>query len=188
VTLVDTAGVQATFDLVEREGIGRTLEGLRAADAVILVLDASRPIGDADLDLLARTAQARRLVLINKIDELAAWGAEELPLGEAPVLSLSLKTGSGTAALRSALAAVLTGEQRGEHSEPPAITNVRHVALLEAVAESLARAGQAASDGLSEEFVLTDLQHARDNLEAITGRRPDESLLHHIFQRFCIGK
>jgi tRNA U34 5-carboxymethylaminomethyl modifying GTPase MnmE/TrmE len=52
------------------------------------------------------------------------------------------------------------------------------------------RANAALQDGrgLSEEFVLADLQDARSALEEVTGRRTPEDVLAHIFERFCVGK
>jgi tRNA modification GTPase len=75
--------------------------------------------------------------------------------------------------------------------DPPAITNLRHLALLERAHEALSRARAAAGAGgdtLPEEFVLADLQDARAALEEISGRRTSEDVLSHIFSRFCIGK
>ena len=72
-----------------------------------------------------------------------------------------------------------------------AVTNVRHIELLDRARRALDRARQAidASQGmLSEEFVLADLQDARNAFEEITGKRTAEDLLEHIFSRFCIGK
>ena len=39
-----------------------------------------------------------------------------------------------------------------------------------------------------EEFVLSDLQAARSCLDDVVGTRTSEDVLHHIFDRFCIGK
>jgi tRNA modification GTPase len=56
----------------------------------------------------------------------------------------------------------------------------------------MTRARDAALDpsgrSMSEEFVLADLQTARQTLEEITGRRTPDDVLAHIFSRFCIGK
>jgi len=71
------------------------------------------------------------------------------------------------------------------------VTNVRHAALLERARDALRRASEAidAPGGpVSEEFILTDLQDAREALEEVTGKRTSEDLLRHIFSRFCIGK
>jgi tRNA U34 5-carboxymethylaminomethyl modifying GTPase MnmE/TrmE len=41
---------------------------------------------------------------------------------------------------------------------------------------------------MPEEFVLADLQSAREALEEVTGKRTADDVLIHIFSRFCIGK
>jgi tRNA modification GTPase len=72
-----------------------------------------------------------------------------------------------------------------------AVTNIRHIELLERARHALERAKQALSSAegqLPEEFVLADLQAARHAFEEITGKRTDEDVLAHIFARFCIGK
>jgi len=71
------------------------------------------------------------------------------------------------------------------------VTNMRHAALLERAQDAVGRARDAldASAGtLPAEFVLADLQLARNAFEEITGRRTPEEVLAHIFSRFCIGK
>jgi tRNA modification GTPase len=76
-------------------------------------------------------------------------------------------------------------------ADPPAITNVRHIALVERAHEALLRAQSAvggSGERLSEEFVLADLQDARAALEQVSGRRTPDDLLAHIFSRFCVGK
>ncbi len=48
VLLADTAGLRATADDVEREGIRRASARAARADLRVLVLDASRPLPSAD--------------------------------------------------------------------------------------------------------------------------------------------
>ena len=62
-TLVDTAGVRSTTDLVEREGVLRAEKAIAAADVVVVVLDASAPLTEADRDLLEATAARPRVVV-----------------------------------------------------------------------------------------------------------------------------
>ena len=64
------------------------------------------------------------------------------------------------------------------------------IALVERAREALLRARHAAraeGGSLSEEFVLADLQAARNALEEISGRRAPEDLLEHIFRAFVSG-
>jgi len=76
--LVDTAGIRASEDEVEQEGVVRARKAAGVADLVMLMLDQSRPLEESDWNLLQETAAAPRIVVINKIDLPAVWTAEEL--------------------------------------------------------------------------------------------------------------
>ena len=76
--LVDTAGIRASDDEVEREGVMRARGAAGVADLVVLVLDQSRPLEDVDRALMRETASSPRIVVVNKIDLAPAWPAEEL--------------------------------------------------------------------------------------------------------------
>jgi tRNA modification GTPase TrmE len=76
--LIDTAGIRASNDEVEREGVTRARGAAGVADLVVLVLDRSRPLEEVDRALLQEPAAAARVVVVNKIDLAPAWRAEEL--------------------------------------------------------------------------------------------------------------
>jgi tRNA modification GTPase len=78
--LVDTAGIRASDDEVEREGVMRARGAAGVADLVVLVLDRARPLEDVDCALLRETASSPRLVVVNKIDLAPVWQTEELGL------------------------------------------------------------------------------------------------------------
>jgi tRNA modification GTPase len=180
VTLVDTAGLRPAMDPVEAEGVTRARRAREAADLVLVVVDGSRPLDAADDEVLDETAETRRVVVSNKSD----LGGVERP----GVVHVSARTGEGLDALRASLLRALDVETR---DDPPAITNLRHIALLERAHDALCRARSAAGadgDSLPGEFVLADLQEARAALEEISGRRTPDDVLAHIFARFCIGK
>jgi tRNA modification GTPase len=184
VTLVDTAGLRATRDIVEVEGVERARGAQDVSDLILLVLDRSQPLEDADREVVLQTRGSRRLILANKADRPPAW---ESAWDEA-TQAVSATTGAGLEALRRCIAAALDIDPL---TDRPEMTNVRHVAIVERAHEALVRARTAASpDGgrLSEEFVLADLQQARAALEEISGHRTPDDLLGHIFSRFCIGK
>jgi len=106
------------------------------------------------------------------------------------VVAVSVRTGEGLPALRAAIAGEL-GAGGDAARDTPAVTNLRHLSLLERARTALRSAHDAieGSQGmLSEEFVLADLQDARNAFEEITGTRTTDDLLAHIFGRFCIGK
>jgi tRNA modification GTPase len=103
-------------------------------------------------------------------------------------VAVSAKTGEGFEVLVAKIFERLDIEPL---REVPAVTNVRHLALVRAAHDGLLRARHATDSltgSLSEEFVLADLQLARSAFEEITGRRTSDEVLGEIFSRFCIGK
>jgi tRNA modification GTPase len=182
VTLVDTAGVRRAIDNVEREGVARAERARDVADLLLVVLDGSQALTEDDDQLLSRTADHRRLVVANKSDLPAAWVHRP-----EPDVRVSAKTGSGEEDVRRLIARELTGEE--SLRDPVAVSNMRHIGLLDQARTRLAAARQLLAIGhASEEFLLADLQAARSNLEEIVGVRTSEALLEHIFSNFCVGK
>ena len=182
ITLVDTAGLRSSVDAVEAEGVARAQRAQEVADLVVVVVDGSLPLDQIDRDIVAQTADYKRLIVSNKSD-LADHVCEEF-------LPVSARTGAGLAVLRQAIARAFDLDVDSANDRP-AITNVRHIALVARAHEALLRArGAVGASGsaLSEEFVLADLQAARVALEEVSGRRTPDDVLAHIFSRFCIGK
>ncbi len=101
-TLVDTAGLRESPDVVEREGIRRARAELERADVALLVTEAD---GDAEADvaLLAGVPPgARRVVVHNKID-LGHRAPRRERRGDDMHLWLSAKTGAGIDLLHAEL-------------------------------------------------------------------------------------
>jgi tRNA modification GTPase len=173
VTLADTAGLRETDDPVEVLGVERSRQSAAGADLVLRVVDRSEP--------RCLMADYKGLIVANKADLPPAWD-------DASAVAVSATTGAGLDELRRRIADALDVDFLRER---PAITNVRHIALVDQAHGALGRARAAALDGgrsMPEEFVLADLLEARAALEEITGRRTPEDVLDHIFARFCIGK
>ena len=194
VTLVDTAGLRETEDPIEAEGVSRAQQAIAVADLVLRVEDGSRPRSvrlkpDTTSETpvvsgFSRTSDIdhrKVLCVANKIDLAPAWS-------DANAIGVSAVTGAGLDELRRRIAGALDVDLLRDR---PAMTNVRHIALVDRAHQALARARAAAlaeGGSLSEEFVLADLADARAAFEEISGRRAPEELLEHIFSKFCIGK
>ena len=183
-SLIDTAGVRETADVVEREGVQRARAAVTVADLTIVMLDRSRPLTNDDRELLGVTAARPRVVVWNKIDLPPSQPLE--PLDPVEAVAISATTGVGINRLIAAIGSTLG--TRESLRDRPQITNVRHAVLLERARESLTRAAAALESEVSEEFPLLDLQEAGAALQEITGRKTTDDLLRHIFERFCIGK
>ena len=185
-TLVDTAGIRPATDEVEVQGVDRAWKALQAADAVVMVLDGSRPLEEEDRELLGRTKERVRVIAVNKSDLPCAWSEGTLGVRAEPAIHVSALTGSGMETLGSSLAHALGVQD--PLRDVPAVTNERHARLLVQAKTAIDAAAGAAAEKHSEEYVLADLQIARGAIEEITGRRTQDDVLRHIFQRFCVGK
>jgi len=183
VTLVDTAGARPTVDPIEREGVARSAQARAASSLVLVILDQSEELSDDDRHVLDATRERPRLIVKNKSD---CRDCCDISDRAEPVVAVSAQSGAGIAALREAIVRALTASE--PLRDTPAITNVRHTALLEEARAALARARTAAEAAAPEEFIAADLQQARERLDEIVGKRTSDDVLRHIFERFCIGK
>ncbi|MEO8803506.1 MAG: tRNA uridine-5-carboxymethylaminomethyl(34) synthesis GTPase MnmE [Rudaea sp.] len=181
-TLVDTAGLRASEDEIEREGIRRAQAELQRADVAILVTESSHVDGDAML-LDACSVGATRLVVHNKID-LTGEAAHVQRAERAVHIYLSAQRGDGLADLRSELSRLA---MPGDATQGTFSARTRHVLALEIVVQHLdAAVGQLESG--AGELVAEELRHAQRSLGEITGVHSNEDLLGAIFSTFCIGK
>ncbi len=183
VTLVDTAGLRQSDDVVEVEGIRRSVGATRVADVVVRVYDGTSD-GEADQaktrDAVSQTTDTIIVSVTNKCD-VPGFRLES------GTTAVSAVTGEGLSRLR---VQITDGIGATDLGDCPEISNTRHLERVERAAQSLRSAVHAidANAALPEEFILTDLQTARNALEEVSGRRTSEELLAHIFERFCIGK
>jgi tRNA modification GTPase len=170
--LIDTAGLRASGDEIERLGMARTLKELAHADLVVAVHEAGSPASLPEGIPVAIS----RLDVYNKVDLARGFRA---PAG---ALAVSAKTGEGIGELRAALLKLAGWSSSGESVF---LARERHLRALATAREHLAHAF--AERGRSELFA-EELRLAHDALGTITGAFTSDDLLGEIFGRFCIGK
>lgn len=190
--VIDTAGLRATEDPIEKIGIERTWSAIARANVALVMVDAKAGeagLDAADAEILARLPSALpHIVVHNKIDLLALppKAVASSPAAATRHVWLSAKTGEGVALLRHEMLA-LAGAH--EEMEGTFLARERHLAALRAGAAHLTRAsGHLATAAPALELVAEELREAQDALAAITGEFTADDLLGVIFSRFCIGK
>ena len=172
VELIDTAGLHASEDPVERIGMQRAREAATGADLVVELRDLTRPEA---IPALEASPDIPRLVVWNKLDCIADGSA---PADE---LAISAHTGVGIDALKDAIVERLGA---GEGGQQRFSVRARHLDGLRAAATHLAAIDpQAPPDLIAEELRL-----AERALDELLGRQDHEALLGEIFAGFCIGK
>lgn len=182
-TLVDTAGLRESVDIVEQEGIRRARNELERADLAILVTDDASL--DADLDLLVgMPAATSRLIVHNKIDRDGIKPQRER-ISDTTHLWLSARNGDG---LNLLIEELRNAAGYGEASDGAFSARARHVSALELASEHLHSAEHALVELQAGELAAEELRQVQQQLGEITGEFTSDDLLGRIFAGFCIGK
>ena len=182
VQLTDTAGIHETNDPVERIGVERSEKARREADASLLILDGSQPLGADDLELL-RSFSGEGAVVINKTDlpqkitEADIHGIRQ----DMTCMTVSALDQKSLQPLRDFLARYV------QVSDQQAVTQPRHLDAVRRAVRHL-RDAEKTLDSYTPDVAATDLQAAQAALSEITGDSADEKLLDRVFSQFCVGK
>ena len=189
IVLNDTAGLRETHDPVETLGVERSSRALESADAVVLVLDASRPLLGNDETAAARVGQAAKptIVVLNKRDLPHALRADDVRdfVPGAPIVHTAAIR-EDVNELRQALRHVIG--LAGADGGLALVASVRHQEALTRARDELAGARRAVADDEPSDFVSIGVRGAINALGEITGESATEDLLDVIFSKFCIGK
>lgn len=183
--LTDTAGLRATEDSVEREGVLRAHATLARADLALLIVDDNEP---ADLRALRAelTTDIPVVVVYNKIDLTGRPpGPARSMQDERAAIAVSALTGAGMTALRTHL------KQCAGFQETSASTfsaRRRHLDALDRARRHLLEADAQLRERRAGEIVAEELRLAQRHLGEITGVVTSDELLGRIFSSFCIGK
>ena len=182
ITIIDTAGLRETNDVIELIGIGRSWDEISKADVVIHLVDATQPFSLLDDAIeTKRSRQSTVIQVFNKQDLLTNQSV--FPNGS---ITISAKTGKGLDELEKKLL-----ELAGFNPalESPWLARQRHIDALEQarmhllIAQEYAKENDRVLDLFAEELRL-----AHDSLGSITGKMTADDLLGEIFSNFCIGK
>jgi tRNA modification GTPase len=188
VNLIDTAGLRATVDAVEAEGVRRAIAELGRADRVLYILDAADPAAASGAEVAAELEELPGGVpvtlIFNKID-LTGAPARVAETPEPPQVFLSARTGEGLDLLRDHLK-VRAGYRSGDAGALSA--RRRHLDALQRARACVVQAAETLSTTRAFELFAEDLRRAQLALGEITGEFSSDDLLGEIFGSFCIGK
>jgi tRNA modification GTPase len=186
VTLVDTAGIAKSEDLVERLGIERSREALKRADLALMTVDVSEPLQEADIQIAELIGPKPAILVANKID-LPQLAVLDSLLPRVNRVRVSALTGEGLEELEEAMVeAVFSGKVMA--SDVPLIANPRHKQALHEALEHVQAALEASQSDTPTDLIAIDVSAAVNALGEITGETATEDLLQIIFSEFCVGK
>ncbi len=166
VTLLDTAGLRDTQDVVEKIGIDRAVSRANASDLRVFLID------EGEIPLLE--PRDDDLVVRGKADLLPTEG-----------LAVSGKTGAGLDQLVGEITRILESRAAGAG----VMTRERHRIAMKTALQAMESARNEVLLGSDRaEMAAEELRTAVRALESLVGRVDVEHLLDEIFSSFCIGK
>ena len=189
VKLADTAGLRPASEPIEAMGVGKSREAIESADLVLLVLDGSSPIDDDDRLAIRSVGKRPVIALLNKADLPQRFNVPSLSelLPDAALMRASVKTGEGIEELEAGIESFVY-QGRAVPGESPAVTNVRHVDLLERAAVEIRESLEAVSRREAPDLTEIGIRRAWELLGEITGETVGSDIVNEIFSRFCVGK
>ncbi len=183
ISLIDTAGLRETSDMVESIGVERSHRAMADADLVVVLLDGSEELTAEDKEIFAQIEDLPHIVAVNKND----LEQSKIELNENPnVLHISAKTGENLDELQKAIVAPFSAHEIDNAGF--LITDARHNDLLLRAKSEIETSLQLMDEKMSEEIILIGLHNALLYLGQITGETTTEDMLTRIFSTFCIGK
>jgi len=177
VTLIDTAGMRETQDLIEIEGVERAEKNASTADLRIALSAHDAPLTD-------------KVTAVLQPGDLSIWNKSDISGAPTSELEISAKTGVGLGDLIEEISSRLNF---ADPSNSSALLRERHDAALRQALTRLrefADLAEAPDSPVRDnpEIAAEHLRLARASLGTITGDVGVERLLDVIFSEFCLGK
>ena len=195
VTLIDTAGIRDTDDIIESIGIGRAMEAGRAADLVFYMIPPDMTAYEAEdgLKELSEDIGGDRITAVfSKSDEGRNPDEKDIievlkKLGIARFISVSAEEELNIDKLEDVITTYYDSLGGGQ-SEGLLITNSRHYSKFNKGLKKLDMAIEALKEDLGVEVCSSALRACLDEIGEVTGKTVSATLADTIFSRFCIGK
>jgi len=187
--ITDMAGIRdSSGDDIENQGMLRSLDKIAQADAVIFMVDASRPLDASDREIYHLTGRKKRILLANKSDqaqERVVRNIRQAFDGETIHL-VSAKNGENLEPVVDFLKGLWQ-----EMGDPAAtiLVNLRQKSLLEKLLQNLREIERMqAQPAFQAEALAEEIRHSLQLIGELTGAVSSAEILQGIFAQFCIGK
>jgi tRNA modification GTPase len=193
VTLIDTAGIRETEDIIENIGIGKAYEAGRGADMVFYMIPPDMTVDEAFTCVREIAEDCESVTgVFSKSDAGENPDRDEIEaklgeLGIANFISISAEEDLNIDKLEDAIIDYYN-ELGGGASEGLLITNSRHYTKFLKATKKLALALDALDNNLGTEVCASALRACLDEIGEVTGKTVSATLADTIFSRFCIGK
>jgi tRNA modification GTPase len=189
IEITDVAGINRdTKDEIEAQGIQRSLQKLDNCDAVIFLLDASRPLEKTDQDIYRRIRNKKKIIAANKQDirDPRVWEDICDYFTNEEIVGISVKNHQNIDALTGFLKDIIMGIR---DKEADYTVNHRQKLSLEQLRTVLQSIHKMVKTHTAQpELIAEELRHATEIIGRLMGQITLDDILDKIFSQFCVGK
>lgn len=184
-TLIDTAGLRQTHDIIEQAGIQRSRDEAHKADIIILVIDGSRAMIYEEKRIYQEllTDYEHKIIIVTTKCDRPLINSDPLLKNS---LALSSITGQNCNLLEQAIEEKIS--YLLQKSDSPFLINKRHYAILLTLENSILHIIAMLQGDIQYELVSHNLREALEQLSELTGKTVSEAAMDMVFKEFCVGK
>ncbi|MBQ1495764.1 MAG: tRNA uridine-5-carboxymethylaminomethyl(34) synthesis GTPase MnmE [Bacilli bacterium] len=180
INFLDTAGVRETTNTVEKIGVEKSLSLLDSASLVLLVLNNNEKLTDEDKDLLEKTKNKKRIIVVNKKD------LDSKLILDLDHVSVSAEN-NDIEELLNKINELFKLDEIND-GDMTYISNAREISLLKKAKKASNNLVEALNNNIPIDMLEIDIKNIIDYLGEVTGDSYDNELIDKIFSRFCLGK
>ena len=180
VNFLDTAGIRETDNKVEKIGVDKSLSLIPEADLVLLVLNNNDKFTKEDEELLEKTKNKKRIIVINKIDL-------ETKLDKEFEDAVKICANEDVEPLLKKINELFELDKIN-NGDMTYLSNIRTINLLKQAKKISKELITSLDNDLPIDMLEIDLRNILDLLGEITGQKYDNELIDRLFANFCLGK
>ena len=183
--IIDTAGIRESTDLVEQIGVKKSLDIIKNADLILLLLNNNQPLSKEDLDLFNKVKDKTSIIVVNKNDLEKRIDLSSLETNN--IVYINTLTNEGIIPLKEKIAELFNLEKIMT-KDFNYITSARQIAKIKECLNLILDIEMGIDNNVDLDLLELDLRHIWENLGNIIGESYDEELLDELFSKFCVGK
>ena len=184
IKFIDTAGIRKTDDIVEKKGVEKSLKAVEDADLIILVLNNNEELTAEDLEILEKTKDKQRIIVINKKD---LERNIKLPENLENVVETDTNSIEGIDSLKSKIKEMFNLEKITT-KDYTYLSNSRQISLITKAYQSILSAEKSLNESLPIDLIAIDLKECFDLLGQVIGISYTDEIIDNLFENFCVGK
>ena len=181
--LIDTAGIRETQDKVERIGVEKSINLIDKSDLVILVFNNNEKLQKEDIELLKKTHNKKRIIVINKVDldskiELDKFKDENI---------IKISALDNVDQLKDKISDIYNLEELN-NKDFTYLSNSREISLVKKAIDISKNLNKSLNEDVPIDILEIDIKEICETLGEIIGESYDDKLIDTLFSNFCLGK